>query len=143
MHKLNRKLKRVLIGAVVTASALTLGATPAYAGSNAHGYSWWESCGVLGCVERRSAEAWFYHNGDDWKVCDLAADGDRAMVSIYWSDSGGNHYHRLAATGGAHTCASGGEGVNIPEGKKVTMIVWHQDGANGSPQHERRYTGTA
>ncbi|MFH9675722.1 hypothetical protein ACH4L5_26095 [Streptomyces sp. NPDC017405] len=73
----------------------------------------------------------------------MEADGDRAMVAVYWEDSGGSHYHRLAATRGAHTCESGGQGVDIPENKKVTLLVWHQDGADGSPKDEKRYSGTA
>ncbi|OQD54699.1 hypothetical protein BM536_022590 [Streptomyces phaeoluteigriseus] len=126
-----------------TGSALALSASPAFAGSNAHGYSYFESCGIISCVTLEPAEGWFYHDGDDWKVCDLMGDGDRAMISIYWEDSGGSHYHRLAATGGANTCVSGGAGVNIPEGKKVTLLVWHQNGADGSPKHQMRYFGTA
>ncbi|MEV0739786.1 hypothetical protein AB0I51_28500 [Streptomyces sp. NPDC050549] len=145
MKKLTRNFKRALMGTAVTASVLGLSATPAFAGTNAHGYSYFDDCSPLGtgCTRVQVAEGWFIADGDDWKVCDREADGDRAEISIYWEDSGGNHIHYLAATGGAGTCATGGAGVNIPEGKKVTLQVWHQNGADGSPKDRKTYTGTA
>ncbi|MEU0051124.1 hypothetical protein ABZ299_15890 [Streptomyces sp. NPDC006184] len=136
-------VKRALTGTAVIAAALAFSAAPAFAGSNAHGYSYFEDCSSLSCSEVRLAEGWFIADGDNWKVCDLEPDGDRAMISIYWEDSGGNHYHRLAAARGAGTCESGGQGVDIPENKKVTLTVWHQKGADGSPKDEKRYFGTA
>lgn len=128
---LGRAVKRGTTGLAVATAVLVLSAAPAFAGDNAHARSDSEECGVLGtCINVEHSEAWFYHDGDHWKVCDTYADGDRAVMSIYWEDSSGNHIIRTAATGGEGDCNTGNH--NIPEGKQVTLQVWHQNGANGA-----------
>lgn len=134
-------LKRALTGLAATASALALSTAPAFAGSNAHAQSKSENCGVISCITVEHAEAWFYHDGDHWKVCDTYADGDRAKMSVYWSDSTGNHIIYTSATGGSGDCETGNH--NIPEGEEVTLQVWHQSGADGSPKHRKTATGKA
>jgi hypothetical protein len=123
-------LKRTFTGLAATASALILSTVPAFAGSNAHAQSTSEDCGVISCITVEHSEAWFYHDGDHWKVCDTYADGDRAKMSVYWSDSKGNHILYTSATGGEGDCQTGNH--NIPEGEEVTLQVWHQNGADGS-----------
>jgi hypothetical protein len=122
-------VKRLSVVAGVTAGAMALVTSPAFAGENAHAASY--SISAIGTATTH-AEAYFYHDGDNWKVCDRASDGHRAKMALYWDDSAGNHVHYLSATGGKGSCESGGEGVNIPEGVSVHIQVWHQDGANGN-----------
>ncbi|MEU8929575.1 hypothetical protein AB0D30_06795 [Streptomyces sp. NPDC048409] len=136
-----KKIRRALTGLTVATLALTVSAAPAFAGTDAHAKSVSENCGILGCVTQLHAEAWFYSNGDHWKLCDSDADGDRADMSITWEDSAGNHIMSLEVTGGQGACATGQH--NIPEGRKVTIEVWHRNGANGSAKDSRMAHGTA
>ncbi|MFJ3227605.1 hypothetical protein ACIPJS_30250 [Streptomyces sp. NPDC086783] len=143
MRNVSSIAKRVLAGVAVAGTAVALSAAPAFAGDNAHAQSTSEECGLISCITVEHSEAWFYHDGDDWKICDTYGDGHRAKMSVYWSDSSGNHIHYLSATGGEGDCVSGGAGVNIPEGQRVTLKVWHQNGADGSPQDVDTDYGTA
>ncbi|MER5586534.1 hypothetical protein ABT090_33530 [Streptomyces asoensis] len=67
-------------------------------------------------------------------MCDRYVDGERAKISIVYGN-GSTVTDYLEATGGASTCETGGVGTNIPEGNKVTIKVWHQNGAFGTPQN--------
>ncbi|MEU0273784.1 hypothetical protein [Streptomyces sp. NPDC006307] len=121
-------------------SALALTAAPAFAGTNAHGFSYHEE--GLG-VQIEHAEGWFLHSGDDWKVCDVLADGDRAVIVISWPQGPVTRAESLSATGGAGTCVTGGAGIDIPEGTRVKLEVWHQTGPSGTPKDRKSYSGTA
>jgi hypothetical protein len=138
---ISKATKRALTALAATASALALSAAPAFAGTDAHARSTSEDCGVLGCITVEHREAWFYSNGDHWKVCDTYPDGDRAMMSVYWEDSAGNHIIYTSATGGECDCKPGNH--NIPEGAAVTLQVWHQNGANGIVKDRRTAHGKA
>ncbi|MFJ9561722.1 hypothetical protein ACIRQQ_16975 [Streptomyces fuscichromogenes] len=138
---ISRMPRRALTGLAATVSALALSTAPAFAGDDAHAKSISENCGVLGCVTQLHAEAWFYSDGDHWKLCDSDADGDRVDMSVGWDDSAGSHFLTLEVTGGQGACATGQR--NIPEGKKVTIQVWHRNGANGSGKDIATAHGTA
>ncbi|MFC8246358.1 hypothetical protein [Streptomyces chartreusis] len=125
------------MGASATAAVLALSAAPAIAGENAHLKSYSEDCGILGCITIEHADGYFYHNGDHWKVCDNYPDGDRAVLTVYWSDSAGNHQLKIQDTNGSgNSCATGHK--NLREGQKVVVRTWHQNGASGSEKHARR-----
>lgn len=132
--------RRTILGRTATvvaaaAAAVALTATPAFAGSDLMITSWHYDCGNVTCVGWEAARAYFYHDGDDWKVCDMEADGYRAKMSVTWTDSGGDvNTLYTENTNGAGTCVTGGVGINIPEGNRVKVEVWHQDGATGSRQ---------
>jgi hypothetical protein len=134
--------KRAFIGTAAAVSMVALGAGVAFAGTDAHALSSSEECGAIGsCILVEHAEGWFYNVGDKWKICDTYADGDRAGISVYWSDSSGNHIRTNYATAGTGSCVT--DTVNIPDGRQVTIQVWHQNGAAGTHQDVRTVYGTA
>lgn len=109
-----------------------MAATPSLAGTDVDVSSY--VCTHVACAYE-AASASFISDGDDWKVCDEYADGERAKMSItYVNDNGSTATDYLEATGGAGTCVKGGVGENIPEGNRVTVKVWHQNGPTGTPQ---------
>ncbi|MFH9552092.1 hypothetical protein [Streptomyces sp. NPDC017435] len=123
------------------AAALILAATPSLAGTDVRVSSY--VCAHVACAYE-AAEAFFISDGDDWKVCDRYADGERAKMSItFVNGNGSTETDYLEATGGAGSCVKGGVGTNIPEGHKVTVKVWHQNGAQGTPQDVATAYGTA
>ncbi|MGA4803217.1 hypothetical protein ACPCAC_13575 [Streptomyces lavendulocolor] len=106
-------------------------------------YSTHSGCNLVAC-SYDAAKATFISNGDDWRVCDLASDGERAKASITYTNSNGSIVtHYTEATGGSGTCVNDGVGVDIPEGRRVTVKVWHQDGAGGTPRDVTTGYGTA
>lgn len=134
-------LRNVATVGITAAAAVALSAAPSSAGTDVRVSSY--VCAHVACAYE-AAEAFFISDGDDWKVCDRYADGDRAKMSItFVNDNGSTETDYLDATGGAGSCAKGGVGVNIPEGHKVTVKVWHQNGAVGTPQDVATATGTA
>lgn len=138
----SRNIKRALTGAGAVAAAVTLSAAPAFAGTNLHLKSYSTDCGALGCITVEHADGFFYHDGDHWKVCDNHPDGHRAVLEVQWSDSGGSHVLRIQDTNDSgNSCATGNK--NLLEGEKVTVITWHQDGANGCPKDMVRGQATA
>ncbi|MGW7409836.1 hypothetical protein ACWGI9_40105 [Streptomyces sp. NPDC054833] len=135
--------KKALTAAAVAVSAVALGTAPASAqSSNAHGYAEFEDCGILSCITVETAEGWFQHDGDKWRVCDLHPDGHRAGASAIWYSGGAWHDYPAWATNGEGSC-SDWVTKNIPEGTKVHLKVWDQEGANGSRQHLKEYIGYA
>ncbi|MFJ6644930.1 hypothetical protein ACIQPS_04660 [Streptomyces sp. NPDC091290] len=142
LTKWSRNTKRALMGISATAAALTLSAAPAFAGSNLHQRSYSEDCGILGCITIEHADGYFYHDGDHWKVCDNYPDGDRAVLTVFWSDSTGDYQLKIQDTNGSgNSCAEGHR--NLREGQKVVVRTWHQNGANGSEKDARRGEATA
>ncbi|HEY0167274.1 MAG TPA: hypothetical protein VGB75_09540 [Jatrophihabitans sp.] len=95
-----RKLVTVVIAALLF---LSLGASPAFAGTN----------GPI--VSTDGSTAKFFADGDYFHICDTDSDGDSVYVSFYYSGSGGDI--RLNWTGGAGTCVN--RTYNIGEGKAV------------------------
>ncbi|MFD6550348.1 hypothetical protein [Streptomyces sp. NPDC058398] len=119
--------------ASVAAAAVVLAATPSLAGTDVNVISVRHDCNLAACGVL-VAQGYFYSDGDDWKVCDLEADGDRAKMSVTYTNANGSVVTDYTeATGGAGTCVKDGVGVNIPEGHKVTVKAWHQNGAGGTP----------
>ncbi|MER7816954.1 hypothetical protein [Streptomyces sp. NPDC096153] len=114
------------------AAAVVLTATPSFAGTDVTVSSY--VCSNVACAYE-AARATFISYGDDWKVCDEYADGHRAKMSVTYTNGNGSIVTSyLDATGGAGTCVTGGGTTNIPEGNRVTVKVWHQNGAGGTPE---------
>ncbi|MFF5492977.1 hypothetical protein [Streptomyces aquilus] len=143
MTKWSRNTKRALMGISATAAVLALGAAPALAeGRDVHLKSYSEDCGVLGCTTIEHADGYFYHDGDHWKVCDNYSDGDRAVLTVFWSDSTGDHQLKIQDTNGSgNSCGEGSK--NLREGQKVIVRTWHQNGADGSEKDAKRGEGIA
>jgi hypothetical protein len=138
----SKTARRALTGLGATAAVLALSAAPAFAGTNVHLKSHSEDCGILGCITIEHADGYFYHDGDHWKVCDNYSDGDRAVLTVYWSDSAGNHQLKIQDTNGSgNSCATGHE--NLREGEKVIVRTWHQNGSGGAEKDARRAEATA
>lgn len=126
------------VGTVAAATVL-LAASPSLAGTNVSVSSY--VCAQVACAYE-AARATFTADGDTWKVCDEYADGDRAKMSISFTNSNGSvETDYTEATGGANTCVK--DSVNIPEGHRVTVKVWHQNGAGGTPRDVATAYGTA
>lgn len=135
--------KKALTTAVLATAGVALAASPAVAQTNAHGYASYESCGVIGtCIQIETAEGWFTAEGETVKVCDIHTDGHRAGAELRWTSGGAAHIYGAWATGGKGSCGSWSS-KDIPEGTKVTLRIWDQDGASGSRQHVKNYTGVA
>ncbi|MGW7606397.1 hypothetical protein ACWGKW_03785 [Streptomyces sp. NPDC054766] len=65
------------------------------------------------------------------------------MSVTFINDNGSTETDYTEATGGAGTCVTGGVGVDIPEGNRVTVKVWHQNGSVGTPMDVSTGHGTA
>ncbi|AWW41590.1 hypothetical protein [Streptomyces cadmiisoli] len=114
------------------AACVVLAATPSLAGTDVNVYSIRMDCNLVSCGVD-VANAYFFSDGDDWRVCDLEPDGDRAKMSItYVNSSGSTVIKYTEAAGGSGTCVKDGVGVDIPEGNRVTIKVWHQNGSTGA-----------
>ncbi|MER6914809.1 hypothetical protein ABT354_24305 [Streptomyces sp. NPDC000594] len=73
--------------------------------------------------------------GSRWKVCDLSADGMRAVAEVRDTSSGGLLLRIQDASGSAGSRC--GEGHIYPppySGQRLSLKVWVQNGANGSTQ---------
>jgi len=130
---------------VAVAAAVTCGvaSSASAASQDAHGFAYYEKAtGLGGVITYRTAEGWFESSGDLWRVCDRMADGNRAKAAAIWYSGGATHWYDVEATGGEGSC-SGWFGKDIPEGTKVTLEVWDQDGANGAREHVKAYVGYA
>ncbi|WP_338677578.1 hypothetical protein V1460_34835 [Streptomyces sp. SCSIO 30461] len=128
--RVKMKSKKV-ITVLAAVGAVMLASTPAYAGSNGSAVSIdMDSSGL----RTWRAQTSFYHDGDSWKVWDTASDGHRAGGSVYWSDSAGNHQIVTWDTSGSDDGVYGSGSYNIPEGVRVTIRSWHQNGSNGTAE---------
>ncbi|MCZ0210356.1 hypothetical protein ACIG54_35725 [Streptomyces achromogenes] len=135
--------KKALTATAVAVSAVALSTAPAFAGSNGHAYTDFESCSVLGtgCVMIETGEGWFTADGDKWKACDLYADGMRVVVEARWTSGGATHIYPAIADQGKGTCDTYSK--DIPEGTKVSLKIWRQKGADGTPKDVTSFSGTA
>ncbi|MFB7958239.1 hypothetical protein [Streptomyces sp. NPDC056045] len=123
------------VGATVAAVALSIGTASA---EDAFMYSYhndWTNIHV------NLASMKFTANGDKWTVCDINNDGRRAMGSVYWSDSGGNHRLVTSVTGGSGTCKNGSH--DFVESEQLTLQVWVQDGSDGKVEYRNTRYVTA
>ncbi|MFE0350475.1 hypothetical protein [Streptomyces griseoluteus] len=138
-NQLMNTLVRTAVGLGAAVAVTALAAGPASAAANDRTiYS--TSISVLGVVTHH-ASLHFIANGDKWTVCDSSPEGDRAMGSVYWEDSGGNHQIITSVTTGVDTCKSGH--YDLPESATVYLRVWHQNGANGVEKDVERSTTKA
>jgi hypothetical protein len=85
------------------------------------GTSWAGSNGPIASTDGSTAQ--FFHDGDNFKICDTDSDGDSVYVSFNYSGSGGDI--RLNWTGGSGTCTT--RSYNIGEGKTVNYKSCQDD----------------
>ncbi|MGW8682176.1 hypothetical protein ACWGNN_14100 [Streptomyces sp. NPDC055817] len=131
---MKKNLGRIAVGMGAAAAAITLAAGPASAeDATVYSYTTEWTGNII-----HYASLKFTAYGDKWTVCDLNSDGRRAMGSVYWSDSAGNHILKTSVTTGENTCNS--DSHDFAESEKLTLQVWRQNGASGDP--EDRYTTT-
>ncbi|GHF33304.1 hypothetical protein GCM10018772_68660 [Streptomyces fumanus] len=78
-------------------------------------------------------------SGGGWQVCDDDSDGMRAIAEVRYS----TQVLRLQTTSGYGSCSS--EQYLYPRpvyGAKISVKVWVQDGANGTPRYPNSGTYT-
>ena len=125
---MNRTLTRVATGLAATAAAVamagTLGATPAFAGTNT-------SLATVKTATFKTGAgiAWFYHDGEHLEILDTAADG--AGVRVYWaiSDPRGNVYENgTDYVGGVDVRKD--INLSITDGHKISITLCISDNGN-------------
>ncbi|MBB4754497.1 hypothetical protein [Actinoplanes lobatus] len=121
-------LKRVATGLAATATAVTVastvGATPAFAGTNTSLATLKTPSYALG-----AGLAYFYHEGEHLRIVDRDADG--AGVRIYWavSDPQGNVYDN----GTAYVGGAGNENnvnMTVTDGHTISFTLCVSDNGN-------------
>lgn len=128
---------RSLIVAAGGAALVLLGAPPAQAADAAAA-----PCGYEVCLGTTNGSATLYLNkygGGAWFVCDDDADGMRAKATVRYNGQTLN----LQTTSGEGSC-SGSQNLHPTpaSGARISLRVWVQDGASGTPRYERTSTYT-
>lgn len=131
---MGRKTRKALLTGAAAVAIFGAASGPAWAQTNVAVDA--VDCSALFCDETTHvARTSFQAQGELVNVCDLSADGERAggSVTAYWG--GNRHYWETWDTDGDNgVCKT--VRLNIPEGTRVTVKSWTQDGVGGAHHHE-------